>query len=253
MTTETLTPYTRPRVSSAGPPDMPPLMAPGVVDALLDAVLDQAIRDTLGDGQAEVQRKTDRPGAFALFGNLAAKLQGRQFEVVGRNDGEVVAYVDGEDVQGPHAPVARQVFEPVLLRVQHGLRHDVIVRHDPAPVVDGETAPVECARFGLVEETANLHHGIARRVEPDLRIARELLARDVGFDRGSVDRVGIDRVGVRHLLFGRRTGRHLGGSLGRRLGGRRDRFLGGLLRGSREGPLPVQWRQTRIRTATGRR
>ena len=101
----------------------------------------------------------------------------------------------------PGAAVTRQVFQPVLSRVQHGLRHDVIVRHDPAPIVDGETAAVECARFGLVEETANLHHGVARRVEPDLRVARELLVRDVGIDRGRVDRVG-----VRRLLPGRLLG-----------------------------------------------
>ena len=123
--------------------------------------------------------------------------EGRQFEVVGRDDGEVVAYVNGEDVQGPSAPVAGQEFEAVLSRVQHGLRHDVIVRHDPAPVVDGETAPMKCARFGLVEEAADLHDGVACRIEPDLRIVRELLARDLGIERGRVDRGFVRRLLVR--------------------------------------------------------
>ena len=186
----------------------------GVVDALVEAVLDQPVRDALGDGQAEVQRKADRPGAFALCGNLGPQLQGRQFEVVGRNHGEVVAHVDGEDAQGPGAPVARQVLEPVLARVQHGLRHDVIVRHDPAPVVDGEAAAVEGARRGGVEETADLHHRGACGIEPHLRLARELLARDVGIDRGLVDSVPRWR-----LFFGRRTGRHLDRPFGRRLSG----------------------------------
>ena len=76
----------------------------GVVDALLDAVLDQPVCDTFGDGEPEVQRKTDRPGALALRGNLGAQLQGRQLEVVGRDDGEVIAHVDGEDVQRPVRP-----------------------------------------------------------------------------------------------------------------------------------------------------
>ena len=217
----------------------------GVVDALLDAVLDQPVRDTLGDGQAKVQRETDRPGALALCGNLGAQLQGRQFEVVGRNDGEVVGYVNGEDVQEPGATVARQVFQPVLLRVQHGLRDDMVIRHDPAPVFGGETAPVERARFGALEEAANLHHGVARRVEPDFRVVRELLARDVGLDGGGVDRGGIDRgfvvraassALVRRLLLGLRLGRRLG----LRLGG-----AGGL--------SPAQRRRTRIRTAIARR
>ncbi len=148
---------------------------------------------------------------------------GRQFEVVGRDDGEVVGYVNGEDVQQPGAPVARQVFQPVLLRVQHGLRDDVVIRHDAAPVFGGETAPVERTRLGAVEEAANLHHGIARRVEPDFRIVRELLARDVGLDGGGVDCGVINRVVVvrgcvvrsvfRRLLLGLR----LGGRLGLRL------------------------------------
>ena len=194
-----------------------------VVDALLDAVLDQAVRDAFGDGQAQVQRKTDRPGALPLSRNLAAQLQGRQFEVVGRDDGEVVADVDGEYVQRPAAPVARQVFQPVLPWVQHGLRHHVVVGHDPAPVIDGETAAVECARFGRVEEAADLHHRFACRVEPDLRVARELLVRDVGVDGGRVRRSLFIRDGVRRLFLGGRAGRHLGG----RLGGRLGRCLGG--------------------------
>ena len=206
----------------------------GVVDALLDAVLDQPVRDTLGDGQAEVQRESDRPGAFALCGNLGAQLQGRQLEVVGRDHGEVVAYVNGEDVQEPGAPVARQVFQTVLLRVQHGLRHDVVIRHDAAPVFDGETAPVERARVGAMEEAANLHHGIARRVEPDFRIVRELLARDVGLDGSGVDRGLINRgVIVRGCVV--RASCSLGLRFRRRLGLR--------LRLVPEDLLPVQRRR----------
>jgi hypothetical protein len=78
---------------------------------------------------------------------------------------------------------------------------------------------VECARFGLCKETANLHHGVACRVEPDLGLAREFLGRDVGIDNGSVD--GID---ARRLLFGRRPERHLSGYLSGYLSGDRAIF-----------------------------
>ena len=49
--------------------EMPPLIAPVVLDALLDAVSTSPWRH-LGDGQAEISGKADRPGALALCGNL---------------------------------------------------------------------------------------------------------------------------------------------------------------------------------------
>ncbi len=135
-----------------------PVNGTGVVDALIKPGGHQPVGNAFGNGQAQVQWKTDGVGAGSLGGNLGAQPQWRELQVIGFHDGQIVADIDGMHLQPAGAIVSRGVFQPVLLRVQYRIRHHVIVGNDQPVSADREAGAVKGAGLCIAKETANLNH-----------------------------------------------------------------------------------------------
>ena len=130
-----------------------------VMDACVERIFDPAVRHTLGDGEADIERKADGVSALALGRHHRFERHRRWRKALRLDHGEVVQHVDGQHRDLAGAPLGCVVLEAVLLGKLHLLGDDVIVGQQHAVGGDREASAMESLRGVGTEEALDLHDG----------------------------------------------------------------------------------------------
>src|SRR5204863_7495336 len=112
--------------------------------------------NALGDGEADIQWETDGIGAPALDRQYSLKPEARSRVTRCAHYVKIVAHVycEHRDVAG--FAFGGAVFKPVLVRILHLLRDDMIVGHEYAVVCDRKTGTVKCLCGVRAKKTLDL-------------------------------------------------------------------------------------------------